>query len=83
MPEGMTRDYTLLRVLQDLEDDTLVGAHEVAALLDLSPITIRHHRITWLPKPIDGCRRQRWRLGSIREAIRIRSCSPPFETVNN
>lgn len=76
MTQKVARDYVLLRQLQDLDDDTLVGAHEVATLLDMSPVTIRHHRVAWLPKPLVGSRLQRWRLGTVREAIRERSCTP-------
>lgn len=64
------RDYTLLLQLQELDDETLVSAQEVATLLDLSPVTIRHHKVSWLPKPLLGYRRQRWRLGAVRAAIR-------------
>ena len=64
------RDYTLLLQLQELDDETLIGAQEVATLLDLSPVTIRHHKVSWLPKPLLGHRRQRWRLGAVRAAIR-------------
>lgn len=67
---ALKRDYTLLLQLQELDDETLVGAHEVATLLDLSPVTIRHHKVSWLPKPLLGYRRQRWRLGAVRAAIR-------------
>lgn len=68
------RDYILMRQLQDLDDDTLIGANEMAALLGLSSITIRHRKVRGLPLPLEGFHLQRWRIGTIRSWIRGQGC---------
>lgn len=69
------RDYFLLKQLQDLNDETLVGALEVATLLDISPVTVRHRKVPGLPAPVAGLHLQRWRLGPVRQWIREQDCS--------
>lgn len=69
------RDYLLLKQLQELDDETLVGALEVAALLDISPVTVRHRKVPKLPAPVAGLHLQRWRLGIVRQWIREQDCS--------
>lgn len=65
------RDFQLLKAIQNLDDATLVGPMEVAALLNLAEITVRQRKLpVGFPDPVGGMRLLRWRLGEVRLWIR-------------
>lgn len=65
------RDFQLLQAIQRLDDTTLVGPIEVAALLNLSRISVQQRKLPiGFPDPVSGMRLLRWRLGEVRIWIR-------------
>lgn len=70
MEKGEKRDYDLASRLSRAGDDLMVGVEEVAAVMGLSPVTIRQRRLAGMPAPLAGVRALRWRLGDIRAWMR-------------
>lgn len=64
------RDYALAERISKLGDDVLVGIHEAAAVSGLSPLSLQQRRVKTFPRPLEGLRRLRWRLGDIRAWMR-------------
>jgi hypothetical protein len=70
------RDYELAAKLSKAGDDLMVGVEEVAAVMGLSPITVRQRRLAGMPSPLAGIRALRWRLGDIRTWMRGSDAAP-------
>jgi hypothetical protein len=66
--------FQILKQLEQLGDDVLIGVAEVSAMIDYSIPIIRQRRVRNLPEPLKP-RRLRWRLGTIREFLR--GATPP------
>lgn len=74
------RDYDLAAKLSKAGDDLMVGVEEVAAVMGLSPITVRQRRLAGMPAPLGGVRTLRWRLGDIRTWMRGGTTAPTLPT---
>lgn len=61
-----TRDYALAESVSRLSDDVLVGVKEAAALTGFAAVSLQQRRVRAFPKPLNGVRILRWRLGDLR-----------------
>lgn len=66
----MNRDYELAARVSTLGDDALVGPREIAAIADLSPVTVQQRKVRGFPDPLETVRHLRWRLGDVRQWMR-------------
>ena len=76
-----TRDYALAERVSKLGDDVLIGINEAAAVSGLSPLSLQQRRVRTFPRPLDGMRLLRWRLGDVRAWMRAANSpavSPPL-----
>ena len=64
------RDYDLVEKLARLPDDTIVSTLEVAAMLNISPQTIRCKTVRVPDRLIGLSRKMQWRIGDVRAFIR-------------
>lgn len=66
----MIVDYETIQKIQKLGDDVLIGVAEVAALTGFSVLTVRQRKLPGL-EPVPGLSRLRWRLGDLRQWMRM------------
>lgn len=67
-----TQRLELLAKLSAAPKQTLIGIAEVAALLDISPETVRRapeRNPKLIPPPLRNCSLLRWRLGDVLSSI--------------